>query len=121
MANELRIGVAVALLLSVSATADYRDLTRKGNQAWMNDDTETALKLYSEAEIEQPDHPILHYNIATALFKKADFDLAAERFRRSLHTDDPSFRLTRTTIWATATSVPPTISLPLNRIRRLSS
>jgi len=79
--------VVVSIACSVYAE-DYRDLVRKGNDAFRSGDFDKALEYYHGAETEIPESPELDYNLAGALYGTGGYEEATERFNRALNTTD---------------------------------
>jgi tetratricopeptide (TPR) repeat protein len=62
--------------------------THSGNSAYRNGAYEDAIKRYTDAQLDAPEEPRLHYNLGTALYKQRQFDKAAEEFQRASGLDD---------------------------------
>ena len=43
-----------------------------------------ALELYRQAQVENPDSPLLHFNVGDALFKTGDYETALKEFEQAL-------------------------------------
>ena len=54
----------------------------QAEEAYRRGEYEEALRLYRDAQLEDPDSPALHYNIGDALYKLQQYDVAAEEFKR---------------------------------------
>ena len=67
---------------------DFADLVGKGNEAFENNEYNTALEYYHQAEVERPETPGLDYNIGSALYKEQKYEEAVDRLQKSLATDD---------------------------------
>ncbi|MDF1545409.1 MAG: tetratricopeptide repeat protein [bacterium] len=89
MKNGLTIGTLCLLLIGTSAGAeDYIDLVKKGNEAFQQNDFNTALELYHSAETELPESTELQYNMAGALYKEGKYEEAVDLYTKSLNTTD---------------------------------
>ena len=51
-------------------------------QAYSSGNFEEALRLYRDAQLEDPDSPALHYNVGDALYKLEQYEAAVEEFKR---------------------------------------
>ncbi|MGD8703293.1 MAG: VWA domain-containing protein [Desulfosarcina sp.] len=83
---------ALALILSgwliLPMVAAEAGETRDGIAAYEQGEFETALKHFTDAQLNEPEAPHLLYNVAGAYYKTGDFDAAADHFRQVLKTDD---------------------------------
>jgi Ca-activated chloride channel homolog len=64
---------------------------RKAEQArqhYEQGEYEEALKLYRQVQVENPDSPLLHFNVGGALFKTGDYEAALREFERALQGDE---------------------------------
>ncbi len=55
----------------------------QAEEAYRGGAFDEALRLYRDAQLEDPDSPALHYNIGDALYKLQQYDAAAEEFQRA--------------------------------------
>ena len=53
---------------------------------------EEALRLYRDAQLEEPESPLLHFNVGDALFKLEDYPGALEEFKAALDGAAPKLR-----------------------------
>lgn len=88
------VNIAILLFLtgSTAVYADYKELTADGNEAYRQDDFESALKLYKEAEVESPKQPILDYNIGSVLHQQTRYEEALQRYQAALYAKEPQFQ-----------------------------
>ena len=83
-----KIIILLALLMANSAFgADYIDLVKKGNFAFMNKNYSEAVDYYHQAETDRPETPELEYNIAGALYEQGKYEEAVERFGKSKNSE----------------------------------
>ena len=87
------IAVISGILLSPAAApellASARSKNRDGNRLYEEKKYDEALKRYTEAQLEAPDAPQLHYNLGNVLFRKGDLEKARDEYRRALSSADP--------------------------------
>lgn len=57
--------------------------SERGNREYEAGNLDDALRHYTEAQVPAPDAPELHYDIGNVLYRREDFDGAAEAYRRS--------------------------------------
>ncbi|MBN2226899.1 MAG: tetratricopeptide repeat protein [candidate division Zixibacteria bacterium] len=89
MMNILRYIVAISLILVSSASADsFSNLVEKGNIAFNEQEYNTALEYYHQAEVERPETPELDFNVGTTLYKTGKYEEAIEKLQKSLETVD---------------------------------
>jgi len=76
LAVALPLGVVLALGLApvpAGAAAAAADLVHDGNRALARGDAEAAAKRYLEALAEEPDNPVIQYNLGNALYTGQQF------------------------------------------------
>jgi Ca-activated chloride channel family protein len=61
--------------------------TRSGNAAYRQKSYEEALKRYTDAQLEAPEEPRLHFNLGAALYRQRQFGKAAEEFQKAADVD----------------------------------
>jgi tetratricopeptide (TPR) repeat protein len=84
--------LAAALLAAATASplrASARSKNEEGNRLYKQKKYDEALKRYTEAQLEAPDAPQLHYNLGNVFFKKGDLDKARDEYRRALASAEP--------------------------------
>jgi tetratricopeptide (TPR) repeat protein len=82
----VRTLVAVVLLSFLSGLFGgkaHRE-SERGNREYEAGNLDEALRHYTEAQVPAPDAPELHYDIGNVLYRRQDFDGAAEAYRRSM-------------------------------------
>jgi Ca-activated chloride channel family protein len=83
--------VGLALFLADSARADdFSSAVRAGNKSYGKQDYESAMRHYQDAEIERPEAPTLHYNIANTLYEQERYEEAVQRYNKAFYTEDPN-------------------------------
>lgn len=78
---------AVGALEAADRAAASRN--NEGNRLYDEHQYDDALKLYTDAQARLPNAPELHYNIGNVLFRKSEFDKAAEEYRKAESSPDP--------------------------------
>ncbi|MCI0567585.1 MAG: tetratricopeptide repeat protein [Acidobacteria bacterium] len=84
------IGLAMSLLSSPYAHASASSKNQQGNQLYKEKKYPEALKRYTEAQLEAPDSPQLHYNLGNVFFRQGEVEKAREEYRRALAAADAS-------------------------------
>jgi len=91
---RLRRVPACALLLALALAppllASARSKNEQGNRLYEEKKYDEALKRYTEAQLEAPDSPQLHYNLGNVLFRKGDLEKARDEYRRALAAANPA-------------------------------
>ena len=85
----------VLLILSlclIGGIGSWSQAIKRGNTHYKAEEYDAALEAYQSAVIDRPEDVISHYNLGTALYQKKQFEQAADGFRRSLDSVDPSYR-----------------------------
>jgi Ca-activated chloride channel homolog len=70
--------------------ASARSKNDEGNRLYKEKKYDEALKSYTEAQLEAPDAPQLHYNLGNVFFRKGDFEKARDEYLRALASADRS-------------------------------
>ncbi|HEV8337350.1 MAG TPA: tetratricopeptide repeat protein [Candidatus Polarisedimenticolia bacterium] len=83
-------GALVAVACAPCVFAGARSKNEEGNHLYGQRKYDEALKRYTEAQIEAPDAPQLHYNLGNVLFRKGEVEKARDEYRRALAAADPS-------------------------------
>ncbi|MFZ3116400.1 MAG: VWA domain-containing protein [Syntrophales bacterium] len=80
-------------LLSVRAeAASIQQLFKDGIAAYEKGDYPKALKLFIEAQINEPDRPEIYYNIGNTYYKSGKYNAARESYREALKGKDDLLR-----------------------------
>jgi len=66
--------------------------TAAGNRLYEEQQYDEALKRYTDAQVHDPDSPVLHFNIGDVFYQQEAFDRANEEFERSLAGADADLR-----------------------------
>jgi Ca-activated chloride channel family protein len=74
-------------ILNASAESVRRKV-KEGNRSFEEGKFDDALKKYTDAQIDFPTSPVIHYNIGDVLYKQEKYDGAVEEFEKSLSSDD---------------------------------
>ncbi|MCP4112157.1 MAG: tetratricopeptide repeat protein [Desulfobacteraceae bacterium] len=70
----------------------YAGPVQDGFDAYEKGEYEKALKLFIDAQLEDPDKPEILYNIGNAYYKTGDYDSAANSFKQALKSEDKRLR-----------------------------
>ncbi len=85
-------GVIVAVLLSGMVTvprlAAASDPMTQGYAAYQAGEYEQALKCYIDAQLADPENPLIDYNMGTVYYRLGQFDQAAAHFKKALEQED---------------------------------
>ncbi|HEU5180181.1 MAG TPA: tetratricopeptide repeat protein, partial [Candidatus Polarisedimenticolia bacterium] len=76
--------VTAALARGTVHAASARSQNEEGNRLYRQKQYDEAMKKYTEAQIQAPDSPQLHYNLGNVLFRQGEVDKAREEYRRAL-------------------------------------
>jgi Ca-activated chloride channel family protein len=68
---------------------DFSGAVKAGNKSYGKGDYESALRHYQDAEIEKPEDPKLHYNMANTLYQQERYEEAIEKYNKAFYTEDP--------------------------------
>jgi Ca-activated chloride channel homolog len=85
----LGTGLATGAMSSL-AQASASSKNEEGNRLYQEKKYAEALKRYTEAQLEAPDSPQLHYNLGNVFFRQGEVDKAREEYRRALAAADRS-------------------------------
>ncbi|MCK5218370.1 VWA domain-containing protein [bacterium] len=80
------------LLWALPVQAGMADDINKGNREYKKEKYETALKKYRDAQIKQPEHPIIHYNMGNTLYKLEKYPEAEQAYNRALKSKNRKLR-----------------------------
>lgn len=75
-----------------AGASGVRQNMEKGLQAYAKGDYEQALKLFIDAQLEDPERPEIFYNIGNAYYKMGDFDAAYKHYEQALDSENEAFR-----------------------------
>jgi Ca-activated chloride channel homolog len=88
--------VLIGLFLMFFSQSGFADnlssQNAKGNKLYDSKKYEEALKVYRDAQIEEPESPELHYNIGTTLFRKKGYEEAIKELEKTLTAKDPQLQ-----------------------------
>jgi Ca-activated chloride channel family protein len=70
--------------------ASAHSKNKEGNQLYEDKKYPEAVKKYTEAQLEAPDSPQLHYNLGNVFYRQGDVEKAREEYRRALAAADAS-------------------------------
>jgi len=87
-----RAGALIAVLLSLALLGFGGPLVEKtadGNLLYGEENYDDALKMYTDAQLEDPESPELQYNIGNVFYRQGKYDQAMEQYQKSLHSERP--------------------------------
>ncbi len=79
----MRIFVAALFLMQILGPVKERT-TREGNERYREGKFDEALQSYTEAQVDYPEAPELHYNIGNVQYRKGESEKALEEYGASL-------------------------------------
>ena len=81
----------IAVLLTLAAAALHAGIKGKidsGNGMFSKRNFEGALSKYQDAQIDDPENPVLHFNCGDALYKTEKYEEAAKEFEKASYSKD---------------------------------
>ena len=83
----------LVLLLSVLAfsavnAAGIKGKVDSGNKMYKKENYEGALSKYQDAQIDEPEHPVLHFNTGDALYKSEKYEEAIKSYEKASYSKD---------------------------------
>ncbi len=72
------------------ALASARSKNEEGNRLYRQKKYVEALKRYTEAQLEAPDSPRLHYNLGNVFYRQGELEKARDEYRRALAAAEPA-------------------------------
>lgn len=88
----MRILIYLFILVIVSNQMGFSQPGRKkiveGNKLFQQEQYDAALNKYRDAQVNNPESPLLKFNIGDAEYKKNKYEEAIKNFEQSLNTDD---------------------------------
>jgi len=88
MEKIIHLLVILAVLSGSTATAGLKGKIDGGNKQYRKDNFEGALSSYRDAQIDEPEHPILHFNSGDALFKTEKYEEAVKEYEKAGYSKD---------------------------------
>lgn len=86
------VAVLCALVLAGWLGGPLRERTREGNRLFADGDYDGALRAYTDAQLEDPESPRLHFNIGAVQYRQDKHQDAVESFRHALRSEDVSLQ-----------------------------
>lgn len=65
---------------------------QEGLEAYNKGEYETALKLFIDAQLDDPENPGILYNIGNTYYKMGNYESAAQNFKQALKTEDKNLK-----------------------------
>ncbi len=83
------IALVLGVFLPVSAWAEVnRSKLNKGLEAYRQEQWDEALNYFQDALLDDPENPLLHFNVGAVLYKKEKYEEALQSFQKALATED---------------------------------
>ncbi len=82
----------VPLFCSFQLKDPLAQKNNRANQAFEQQDYQEALKLYTDALLEAPDSPIVHYNIGNVYMKQRKYEEAVKEYAKATEASDISLQ-----------------------------
>jgi Ca-activated chloride channel family protein len=86
------VGMVIVLLPNAAAAQRGRADVRAGNRLYTEGRFDEAHEKYLDALRDDPDSPIIHFNVANSLYRTEEFARALEAYRQALEANDPSLQ-----------------------------
>ncbi len=80
--------LSINFVFSLNAFAQGHRQVKEGNQLYAEEKYDEANNKYRDALIENPESPIVHFNIGDALYKKNNHEEALKSFEKATSSDD---------------------------------
>lgn len=84
--------LSIILLGALPVQAGMADDINKGNREYKKKKYESALTKYRDAQIKQPEHPIIHYDMGNTLHKLEKYPEAEQAYNRALKSKNRKLR-----------------------------
>ncbi len=85
--------IIISILLFAHWTyANFASKVNKGNNLFEKEKYEDSLKKYTDAQLDNPESPILHYNMGNVYYKQGQYDKAIEELNKSLSSKENDLR-----------------------------
>lgn len=85
---EVWLVVAVLLGPALLAAQSARRQVLEGNRLYQQEKYDEANNKYRDALVNNPDNPIIHFNIGNALYKKKNYEESMKNYEKSLVAND---------------------------------
>ncbi len=90
--TKRKVSVMGLLLLLVLRSPVQAGPAQEGFEAYQNGEYDKSLKLFIDAQLDDPDNSEILYNIGNAYYKVGDFESAGNNFRSVLKSENQSLR-----------------------------
>lgn len=93
MKNKIYLILFISIIISISTvnlsySKSIYDKVKKGLEAFNKEKFDDALIQYRDAQTDDPESPILHYNVGTVLYKQKKYEEAIKEFEKALSIED---------------------------------
>ena len=92
MLRNIFLNLFIIILLSFNLFAGFASKNNKANKLYLKGQYEEALKKYTDAQIDNPESPILHYNMGNTFYKQKQLDKALEEYNKAINVKDNNIR-----------------------------
>ena len=84
---------AIILLCMIVSTASYshagiRKKVNSGNSLYQSEKYDEALEMFKDAQIDEPESPILHFNSGNAYYRSGAYEEAYKEFQKAIESKD---------------------------------
>jgi tetratricopeptide (TPR) repeat protein len=86
--TEIMLCIALNLSLVSTLFAQGHKQVREGNELYSQEKYDEANNKYRDALIDNPESPIVHFNIGDVLYKKKNYEDAVKSFDKTTSSDD---------------------------------
>ena len=86
--EKMIITACLVLGLLSASTAGIKGKVDSGNSRYKKGDYEGALSKYQDAQIDEPENPVLHFNSGDALFKAEKYEEAMKEYEKASYSKD---------------------------------
>ena len=85
---KLFIIITTVLAFSAVNAAGIKGRVDSGNKMYKKENYEGALSKYQDAQIDEPENPILHFNTGDALYKSEKYEDAIKSYEKASYSKD---------------------------------
>ena len=86
--EKIILGLCLILITASAPLAGIKSKVDGGNSRYKKGDFEGSLSKYQDAQIDEPEHPVLHFNSGDAFFKMEKYDDALKEYEKASYSKD---------------------------------